>query len=448
MKSSRELSGDSVTIGLVGCGGMGVRHLHAYATLDRVGARGSSSQQFAILAARQQSTPPTLAEAQLGSRPAVFADHAELIASGAVEALDVVTDPAVHHLVAAAALDAGLHVICEKPLGITVRACRAIVDAAARSGVVLATAENYRRDPVNRLARAVIEQGLLGDLHLMIQTNVGGDNAVIVSPWRHVREAGSIALDMGVHYTDILAYYLGDLERVTGTTFVAEPLRTFAPRAAGVVGIEEVRPGVMRATGEDSLVALYESASGVQIQLAYIPSGPGRTWFQRTVHGRDGSMSVPQDRSGGPVVVQLGDRVLSGAELRRELGGFELEGTAGLLFGRDGTEYDLPFADVDAATIGIELDDFAAAVLERRTPELDGTGGLLAVAAIWAVAESREAGESGTSGRRRRGRRFLRLRIVSTSTSDCERRPAGRWCGHERVTLPQSAVQAMRAHRS
>jgi len=71
-----------------------------------------------------------------------------------------------------------------------------------------------------------------------------------------------------------------------------------------------------------------------------------------------------------------------------------LEGTAGMLFGREGTEYDLPFADVDAATIGIELDDFAAAVLERRSPEIDGIGGLLAVAAVWAVAESREAGES------------------------------------------------------
>ena len=323
----------------------------------------------------------------------MFTDHEELIASGAVEALDVVTDPAVHHLVAAAALDAGLHVICEKPLGITVRACRAIVDAAARSGVVLATAENYRRDPVNRLARAVIEQGLLGDLHLMIQTNVGGDNAVIVSPWRHVREAGSIALDMGVHYTDILAYYLGDLERVTGTTFVAEPLRTFAPGAAGVVGIEEVRPGVMRATGEDSLVALYESASGVQIQLAYIPSGPGRIWFQRTVHGRGGSMSVPQDRSGG-----LGRRAARGPGSERCRASARARwlrvGRArrAMLFGREGTEYDLPFADVDAATIGIELDDFAAAVVERRTPEIDGTGGLLAVAAVWAVAESRECG--------------------------------------------------------
>src|SRR5208282_4384963 len=150
----------------------------------------------------------------LGARPAVFSDHNELVTSGLVEALDVVTDPSVHHLVAVPALVAGLHVICEKPLGVTVSACRAILDAASRSGAVLATAENYRRDGPNRLARAVLDQGLLGKVHLMIEANVGGDNAVVLSPWRHVRESGSIALDMGVHYTDIFSYYHGELEQV------------------------------------------------------------------------------------------------------------------------------------------------------------------------------------------------------------------------------------------
>jgi predicted dehydrogenase len=103
-------------------------------------------------------------------------------------------------------------------------------------------------------------------------------------------------------------------------------------------------------------------------------------------------MSVPRDRTGGAVVVTLGERTLSGEELRRELGGFELEGVAARLFGPSGTEYDLPFADVDAATIAIEIDDFVRAVAERRAPEVDGIGGLLAVAAVWAVAESRSLG--------------------------------------------------------
>lgn len=373
---------------------MGRRHLRAYAALRAVGA-----DEFEVaavcdprLGAAEEAAG--LAEEILGSRPAVYSDHEELIASGAVQALDLVTDPSVHHTIAVPALDEGLHVICEKPLGITVRACRAIVDAAARSGAVLATAENYRRDAPNRLARAVIETGMLGDLHLMMQTDLGGDHNVIISPWRHVREAGSIALDMGVHYADIVSYFLGELASVSGTAFIAEPLRVLAPGAAPAAEIEEVSPGVIRATGDDSLVAQFESAAGVLALLAFVPSGPGRHWLQRSVHGRAGSMSVPPDRSGGAVIVRLGDRTLSGGELRRELGGFEFDGVTAAFFGPTGTEYNRPFAEVDAALIAIELDDFIRAVADGRAPEVDGVGGLRAVAAVWGVAESREVGTS------------------------------------------------------
>jgi len=382
------MAGEPLAIGLVGCGGMGHRHLHAYRALRAVG--GEPFEIAAVCDPRAQAAldAAALVERLLGSRPAVFEDSQALIASGAVAALDIVTDPSTHHLIAVPALIEGLHVLCEKPLGITVRACRAIVDAAGQSGAVLATAENYRRDGPNRLARAVLDAGMLGTVHLMVEMNVGGDDAVLLSPWRHLRESGSIALDMGVHYTDILSYYLGGLERATGKAFIAEPFRVLPQGSSRMPGVEEVSPGVMRATGDDSLVAVYESVSGALIQLAYVPSGPGRIWTQRTVHGREGSMSVPRDRTGGAVAVTLGDRTLSGSELRRELGGFELEGVAASLFGPQGTEYELPFADVDAATIAIEIDDFLGAVRQARRPEVDGEAGLLAVAAVWAVAEA------------------------------------------------------------
>lgn len=371
---------------------MGHRHLRAYGALRRVGA-----DRFTLAAVcdpREQAAEHAadLVEELLGSRPAVFSSSEDLVASGVVDALDLVTEPSTHHLIAVPALAAGIHVLSEKPLGVTVRACRAMVDAAANSGAILATAENYRRDGPNRLARAVIESGMLGDLKLMIECNIGGDDNVLISPWRHIRESGSIALDMGVHYTDIFSYLLGPLERVCGLSFIAEPLRVLAPGMALGDGIEEVSPGVMRATGDDSLAAVYETAGGVPIQLTYLPTGPGRRWIQRSVHGHDGSMSVPFDRTGGAVVVELGSRTLSGGELRAELGGFELQGVAAAFFGPQGTEYDLPFAEVDAATIAIELDDFIAAVDEHRAPEVDGMDGLLAVAGVWAIAEARETG--------------------------------------------------------
>ena len=381
---------DRLSTGLVGCGGMGRRHLRAYAAL-----RGVGLERFEVVAvcdprpeAAQEAAE--LAEELLGTRPAIFSDHQDLVGSGEVAVLDVVTEPSVHHVIVPAALNTGLHVICEKPLGLTVRACRQMVAAAEASGSLLATAENYRRDGTNRLARAVLEAGLLGQLHLMVEQSIGGSDGVIITPWRHRAEAGPIALDMGVHYSDILRYYLGEIESAYGAAFVAEPLRRLRPTddqsAAGSV------PGYIEATGDDSIVAMFRATSGVLAQLAFVPSGPGRQFVQRSLHGRAGSMTVPRDRTGGPVVVQLGERTLSGAELRKELGGFELSGAAASFFGPDGTEYERPFPEIDAATIGIELDDFALAIAEDRQPEVDGRGGLLAVAIIWAVAESQKAG--------------------------------------------------------
>ena len=199
----------------------------------RRGAAASSSQPSATRGSAQPSRRPASRRRLLGSRPAVFSDHEELIASGAVEALDVVTDPAAHHPIAVPALDEGLHVICEKPLGITVRACRAIVDAAARSGAVLATAENYRRDAPNRLARAVIDT--------RAARRPAPDDADRPRRRRR-RDHQPVAprargrLDRPRHgralHRHLLLLPRRRSSRVSGTAFIAEPLRVLAPGTA------------------------------------------------------------------------------------------------------------------------------------------------------------------------------------------------------------------------
>ena len=388
---------DPIAIALIGCGGMGRRHLRAYAAVADV-----SPGEFSLVAvcdprpeAAEQAAE--LAEQLFGSRPRIFGSHQELIASGIAEAVDVVTDPSVHHLVAGPALAAGLHVTCEKPLGITVRACQEIM-AAVRPGLVLSVAENYRRDGPNRLARRVLDAGLLGHVHAMVETAIGGSDRVLISPWRHIREAGPMALDMGVHFLDIFNYYLGDLKTAFGSAFIAEPLRRSAPGMPPAPGVDYLEPDLFRATGNDSLVGLYESESGVFVQLTYIPSGPGTHYRQRTLHGRNGSMSVPRDRSGGAVTVQLGDDLLSGAALREAVGGYALDGITAALFGPEGTEYERPPEYVDAANIAIELDDFAHAVRAGKPVEVDGAGGLAAVAGVWALAESELQGRAVAIG--------------------------------------------------
>ena len=146
-----------------------------------------------------------------------------------------------HVPVVVPALEARKPVLCEKPLGLTVRACQAMIDAAARTGTMLATAENYRRDPPNRLAKAVIDAGLLGHLHLMSQFSVGGDDRIIITPWRHMKDRGAIGMDMGVHYTDIIQYYLGEFDSVQGHGFIAEPVRR-PPHRARDKALAPIRP--------------------------------------------------------------------------------------------------------------------------------------------------------------------------------------------------------------
>ena len=129
---------------------------------------------------------------------------------------------------------------------------------------------------------------MLGDLHLMMQTDVGGDHNVVISPGvtsaRRARSPSTWACTTRTSSPTSSA----SSSRVSGEAFVAEPLRVLAPGTASIAEIEEVSPGVIRATGEDSLVALFESASGVLAQLAFVPSGPGHHWLQRSVHGRAG----------------------------------------------------------------------------------------------------------------------------------------------------------------
>ena len=101
---------------------MGRRHLHAYRALRAVGAEGFELAAVCDQRLGAAEEAAGLAEEILGARPAVYSDNEELISSGVVQALDLVADPSAHHTIAVPALDAGLHVICEKPLGITVRA--------------------------------------------------------------------------------------------------------------------------------------------------------------------------------------------------------------------------------------------------------------------------------------------------------------------------------------
>ena len=185
---------------------MGHRHILAYKELEDSGIGNVELMAVCDLNPKNADLGKREIERLFGRVPQVYTDLDAALANDEIQAIDVATEPSYHHQVAVPSLQAGKHVLCEKPLGLTMKACQAMIDAAQANGVVLATAENLRRDPPNRLARAILDAGLLGDPYLMIHNSLGGNDKMIITPWRHLKAKGAIGLAMAVHYSDIGQY--------------------------------------------------------------------------------------------------------------------------------------------------------------------------------------------------------------------------------------------------
>ena len=377
---------------LVGCGGMGERHIRAYAMLKELGLFSFTLDTVCDGDVDRAERAASTAERLLGRRPRVYATVHEALRHEGIDAFDVATDPSSHRSVGVQILDAGRHLICEKPLALTTKACWDLVHSASEHGVVLATAENLRRDPRIRTVRSIMESGLLGRTLLIAIEFIGGTDEIIISPWRHLKEKGSIALDLGVHHTDLISYLAGDFDAAFGSTFIAHEVRR--KRKAPELDLESYRarhqemPPSVVATGDDSVIATYRMKSGVIAQYVLILAGPSRS-ATLSVQGRDGSIVLPLDPSAGQLSVTVGDSRISEAEI-----GAFVDAVAPAAGADELHRAAMSSETRDAALIAIELLDFQRAILAGTPPEVDGFQGLVAVAAVLAVSRSGQTGRA------------------------------------------------------
>jgi predicted dehydrogenase len=137
----------------------------------------------------------------------------ELVCSNQIDAVVVSTPPNVHREHCEVALDAGMHVLCEKPLATTVADCRALVEAADRQGRILATGFNYRFYPAVSKARNLISAGAIGKLDHVVSFAGHPGGPEFTHPWVHdARVVGGGALmDNGIHLADLTLHFLGDV---------------------------------------------------------------------------------------------------------------------------------------------------------------------------------------------------------------------------------------------
>jgi predicted dehydrogenase len=171
-------------------------------------------------------------------------DWRNAIARDDIDVIDIVTPGSSHVEIAIAALDAGKHVLCEKPLANTVEEAEAMADAAERAaerGVYAMVGFTYRRVPAASLARNIVASGALGEIR---QVRAAYLQDWLVDPqaplaWRLQKHlAGSGALgDIGAHAVDLAQFITGQqLTSVSGTLETFVKRRPLLENAVGLSG--------------------------------------------------------------------------------------------------------------------------------------------------------------------------------------------------------------------
>ncbi|MEM7033777.1 MAG: Gfo/Idh/MocA family oxidoreductase [Chloroflexota bacterium] len=391
---------------IVGCGGMGHRHLYGLAELHR-----ADLSEFELVGACdpvQANAESLAAEAEklLGHKPTVVSNLDELEKVG-VQAIDITTTPPYHHTIAVDALERGWHTMIEKPMGLTVRACNIIRKAAEKHNCVVSVAENYRRDPINRLAKALLEKEIIGQPRFLMHNTIGGSDKMLISVWRHQKDQSGVLIDVGVHFTDMMEYLLGEIDTVYGQTRLHEPIRQNPARIEGGQAVnpsgvydrwQKEMPAEFEATAEDAAYSTLTFKNGVVGQYIEDHAGHGQGIWKRQIYGSLGSMDLPNDRSGQIITLNLGGTdIIQDERILDLVPDFHLDEVTATLFGGDRLWcYEQPFTDTDRKLLAVEYADFGGGILGKHPVEVDADQGTRSVAAAYAMLESNALGRRVT----------------------------------------------------
>ncbi len=147
-----------VRFGLVGFGAWGQFHASSIA--------GNPDAELVAIAAPSAASREAAAKAHPRAR--IFADHRAMLAEVKLDLVDVVTPSHTHLEIATDALNAGCHLLLEKPMALRIEDCRAIIELAARRGLHLAVGHELRLSSQWGEIKRVIERGVIGEPHYVL----------------------------------------------------------------------------------------------------------------------------------------------------------------------------------------------------------------------------------------------------------------------------------------
>ncbi len=290
-----------IRAGVIGAGFIGPAHIESLRRLGFV--------EVVALAGSDQSSADRKA-AQL-SVPRAYGDFYDLIRDPDVDVVHICSPNSTHYPAAKAALAAGKHVVCEKPLAMTSDESAELVRLAEESGLVNAVTFNIRFYPLIQQARALIQRGDLGKIY-SIHGGYWQDWLLHETDYNWRIEAGSGGAlravgDVGSHWLDLAQFLSGlPVRRVFAelTTFI--PVRQKPARAIEAFATADVERTPVEIGTEDAASVLLQFDDGARgnMQVSQVSAGRKNRAFIE-VNGSQGSLAWDGER---PNELWLGHR--------------------------------------------------------------------------------------------------------------------------------------------
>lgn len=198
-----------IRVGVIGLGFGGETHLKNYRQLPNV--------EVVALAGLEEDRLALLGTSY--NVPHLYREYGDLLRREDLDAVSVCVPNYLHAPIAIAALERGMHVLCEKPLARNSREAMEMVEAAARAKRVLQVVFNHRMREDVRVLRQVIDEGMLGHIYYvkaswMRRTGIPGRGSWFVNK---ELSGGGPLIDLGVHVLDMALYLLGEPEVITAS---------------------------------------------------------------------------------------------------------------------------------------------------------------------------------------------------------------------------------------
>lgn len=224
---------ERLRVALVGCGIISGAHLAGFQH------NRERAQIVACCDTSEERAARAASEAGMDVLPRVTTDYATILNDSTVDAVDLCLPHHLHADMTIAAAKAGKHILCEKPLALTLADCDRMDAAAKEAGVVLMHGENMRTAPVNERAAALIREGNLGTIIGIQSTYAHWQSEALNKDWRTRPEesGGGHLMDGGIHYIDVMRHLGGEVVAVHAMTTRYRPELGAQSEDTGIVNM-------------------------------------------------------------------------------------------------------------------------------------------------------------------------------------------------------------------